>query len=230
MKIRKLSLILVLTLILPIAFGCTDSTQTEDSKGEKQSEENAQENETKSDKKDEDINNNEEDTENKDAEEEKEKNIEANDVEVGPSEGNMAISFELKSFADDKTYNLNDYLGKDPIIINFFASWCGPCRVEMPDLNEVYKEYEERGLKVFAINVGNTDSEEEVKELINDYILTFPVLKDEKSELAKEYGVRSIPVNIFIDKNGIIKHHLVGSQSKENYEKFVEELFEDEDN
>ncbi len=206
---KKKLLALLLVMILPALAACADDKNKD----------NTNDNEAKTSE------------EKTDKEDKKDKNNESAEAEkaeeLGAFEGNIPYDFELVSFQDGKTYKLYDYLGKQPIIIKFFASWCGPCRMEMPELEEVYQDYQEDGLMVFAVNLGAGDSEEDVEQIISDYLLTYPVLKDEKSDVAFEYGIRSIPVNIFIGKDGVIKKHLVGMQSKESYEENVMSLLEE---
>ncbi len=216
-KWQKISLVLALSLST-LAFGGCEKDKVKEEANTQTIEEKADESVEKAEK-----------------DKEKEKNTEStekteeNKVEVGPFAGNTAIDFELESFTEDKTYKLSDYLGKDPIIINFFASWCGPCKKETPELNEIYKEYKDKGLKVLAVNLGNGDSEEDVKKLIEDYIVEYPVLKDPKSSIAREYLVQGIPVNIFITKDGKIYENMTGALDKESYKKRVEKLLEIEE-
>ncbi len=218
LTIKKILLIFALVILLPFVSACTgekteDKNNKDNPSSQKEKEKQDEKNSSSEDNETDENNNNEA------------KEKDDTDLETGYEEGNLAISFELEDFTDGKLYNLDDYLGENPIVINFFGSWCGPCKTEMPDLNEVYKEYEEKGLKVFAVNVGNGDSDEEVKKLISDYILSYPILKDEKGEIAMIYGIQRIPVNIFIGKDGVIKKHIVGIQTKESYEKLIQELF-----
>lgn len=226
LKWKELLLALTLILVLPVFAACGSDEKKEDGEDadKKQSEETEKDDTERSDDKKTEDNKSEDEgkKEDKDSEEAKE------DVEIGPFEGNKPADFELVSFQDGKTYKLSDYLGKDPIVITFFASWCGPCRTEMPELKEVYEENKEDGLKVFAVNLGNGDRPEDVEALINDYILSFPVLKDEESDLAFEYGVNSIPVNIFIGRDGLVKKNAVGMQTKESYEENVKAIMESE--
>ncbi len=146
------------------------------------------------------------------------------EIEYGFEEGKTAIDFELKAFTNNKVYKLSDYIGKKPIVINFFVSYLEACRMELPELNGLYQEYEDDELMVFSINLGNTDSKADVEKLISDYILSYPVLIDEHSDIAIKYKAENLPVNLFIDKNGIIKRRVEGMQTKESFEKNVKEL------
>lgn len=133
--------------------------------------------------------------------------------------GDLAMDFELEAFNADGKIKLSDYRGKNPVIIKFFASWCGPCHMEFPALKEIYEENSEKGLVVLAVNLGVNDVEADVIQMVDDHLIKFPVLKDPTAEVSYNYNIRSIPVNIFIDKDGIIKEKTVGMQSKDQYEK-----------
>ncbi len=203
--LKKKLLVLVLALILPTFAACDSNGKTENSDDKATTTKEM----------------------NEDGSDSKDTTATTEEEELGAFEGNIPYDFELTSFQDGKTYKLYDYLGKQPIIIKFFASWCGPCRMEMPELEEVYKDYQDEGLMVFAVNLGAGDSEDDVEQIISDYLLTYPVLKDSQSNVATDYGIRSIPVNIFIGKDGVIKNHIVGMQTKESYEENVMSLLEE---
>ena len=97
---------------------------------------------------------------------------------------------------------LSDYFGK-PIVVNFWASWCGPCKMEMPDFQE---KYQALGGEVTFLMVNMTDGDRETVEIASDFITeagyTFPVLFDTASSAAMAYGVYSLPSTYFIDANG----------------------------
>ena len=105
--------------------------------------------------------------------------------------------------ADGKEVNLSDFFGK-PTVVNFWASWCGPCQMEMPDFEEKYLEL---GSKVNFLIVNMTDGARETVETASDFIArqgyTFPVFYDTASSAAMTYGVYSLPTTYFIDAGGI---------------------------
>ena len=121
--------------------------------------------------------------------------------------GNAAHDFQLPDL-DEKPVSLSDFQGK-PILINFWASWCRPCRTEMPYIQQVYEEWSDKGLVVLAIKIGETPSE--VKKFMRDYELSLPVLLDTKRLAVQKYEVWSIPTTFFIDKNGIIQAKIIGA-------------------
>ena len=106
---------------------------------------------------------------------------------------------------------LYDFLGK-PIVLNFWASWCGPCRAEMPDFESAYKEY---GDKINFLMVNLTDGSTETVESASEFIglegFSFPLLFDSTQEAAYLYGVYSIPMTFFIDAEGYLVARASGS-------------------
>lgn len=104
--------------------------------------------------------------------------------------------------AEGNAYKLSDFEGK-PVILNFWASWCGPCKSEMPDFEKKYQEY---GEDIHFLMVNLTDGNQETVESASGYIrsqkFTFPVYFDTAVEGAMAYGVNSVPVTYFIDAEG----------------------------
>jgi len=136
----------------------------------------------------------------------------------GPEVGKLAPDFKLQSLGG-QTVSLSDFRG-NPVLLNFWASWCGPCRAEMPFLQEIFesKEWSGKGLIILTIDIGESPSR--VKEFMESYVLSFPVLLDTDRNLALEYNIRGIPTTFFIDKDGIIQDIKIGAfSSKTEIEK-----------
>ena len=106
---------------------------------------------------------------------------------------------------------LYDFLGK-PIVLNFWASWCGPCRAEMPDFDSAYKEHgEEINFLMVNLTDGTTETVESASEFIGLEGFSFPLLFDTMQEAAYLYGVYSIPMTFFIDAEGYLVARASGS-------------------
>ncbi|GAB7388413.1 TlpA disulfide reductase family protein [Bacillaceae bacterium] len=148
-----------------------------------------------------------------------EKNKAAAKVERA-QEGFAAPSFELRGM-DGQTYNLKD-LNK-PVVINFWASWCGPCRLEAPELVKLYDEYKDR-LEIYAVNLTANDNLDDAKAFVEEYGFTFPVLLDEKGEVAAKYNVQAIPSTYFVNENGIIEQKAVGLMPPDQLKRAFEKL------
>jgi len=100
--------------------------------------------------------------------------------------------------ADGKAYKLSSYKGK-VIVLNFFATWCGPCRSETPELRtKIWEAYKDRNVMVVGIDLRETSAL--VKQWATQYGLTFPLLLDAKGEVGNAYQVNAIPHNVIIDK------------------------------
>ncbi|MFQ6122048.1 MAG: redoxin domain-containing protein [Dehalococcoidales bacterium] len=125
--------------------------------------------------------------------------------------GKLAPDFQLQSL-DGQTVSLSDFRGK-PVFLNFWASWCEPCRVEMPFIQEIYqdKEWADKGLVILGINLGENPSR--VKQFMESYGLSFPTLLDTDQNVALKYNIRFIPTTFFIDKDGIIQDIKLGAFS-----------------
>ena len=139
--------------------------------------------------------------------------------------GVTAKDFELKNL-EGETVSLSDYRG-NAVMLNFWASWCGPCRYEMPFFQEVYEDtkWQAAGLVIIAVNIGESGATAEGFMEANGF--GFTVLLDTTGEVANKYNVRGIPATFFIDERGIIKHSDVGAfTSKSQLEQRLHELLD----
>ena len=129
----------------------------------------------------------------------------------GPQVGKLAPDFQLQTL-DGQTVSLGDFRG-NPVLLNFWTSWCGPCRFEMPFIQEIFekKEWSDTGLVILAIDIGENPSV--VKEFMEHFGLSFPALLDINQDVALKYNIRAIPTTFFIDKDGIIQDIKVGAFS-----------------
>lgn len=126
----------------------------------------------------------------------------------GSEIGNLAPDFQLNNL-NGQPVSLSDFRGK-PVLVNFWASWCPPCRSEMPFIQDISvdKNWAEEGLVVLAIDIGESAST--VRAFVKDEGLTFPVLLDTTWDVSFEYYILSIPTTYFIDREGIIQDLKIG--------------------
>ncbi|HKZ54370.1 MAG TPA: TlpA disulfide reductase family protein [Anaerolineales bacterium] len=111
------------------------------------------------------------------------------------------------------------------VIVNLWASWCPPCRAEMPALQRVYEANRERGLEILAVNTTFQDSEAEAAEFVREFGLTFPVPLDRTGEVSQTYLLRALPTTFFIDRQGVIRKVVLGGpMSEATIQTAVEEL------
>ena len=154
-------------------------------------------------------------------------NIESSQSTTSEEEEKMieALDFTLHD-QYGKEHKLSDYKGKT-IFLNFWATWCPPCRREMPHINELYKEYNDNKedvviLGIASPNVGNEGSKEDVKEFLHTQGYTFPVLMDEGGSQVFQYGISSFPSTFIINKDGYITQYVPGAMNKETMKALIE--------
>lgn len=141
-----------------------------------------------------------------------------------------AYDFQLKDQYGN-LHKLSDYKGK-VVFLNFWATWCPPCREEMPYIEEIYKEYGYNKNDVIILGAASPataenpssqdESEEKIKAFLTKNNYTFPVVFDVKGEIFKNYYINAFPTTFMIDKEGNIMGYVVGGLSKENMKKIIE--------
>ena len=115
--------------------------------------------------------------------------------------------FSLKTLTGE-TQSLSSFQGK-VVFLNFWATWCGPCRIEMPSMEALYDRYKEKGLEILAVNCG--EGQRDVLTFMRDNGLSFPALLDGDGRVSNSYGIQAIPTSFIIDREGKIVSRLVGS-------------------
>jgi len=121
--------------------------------------------------------------------------------------GKPAPDFTLKA-VDGRTISLSSLRGK-VVLVNFWATWCPPCREEMPSMEEMYRNYAPGGLEILAINV-EEDGPEVLPDFLKENPHTFPVLMDVEAKAQNSYGVFQFPETFVVDRNGIIIDKVIG--------------------
>lgn len=117
-------------------------------------------------------------------------------------EGQPAPDFALKS-ATGENMRLSEYRG-DIVMINFWATWCGPCRQEMPLLDELYGRYQRVGFRLLGVNID--DDANRAMQMVKELGVGFPVLFDSRKEVSKLYDVEAMPVTLLLDREGTVRH------------------------
>jgi thiol-disulfide isomerase/thioredoxin len=136
-----------------------------------------------------------------------------------PELGSSAPNFELNSLSGELT-SLEQFRGR-PVLINFWATWCGPCRLEMPLLQEYQAEYDSE-VVVMAVNVG--ESAEDVQAFVDEMALDLTVLLDEGNSVEKMYQVRGLPSTFFVNADGIIRFAHIGMLTEGQLLGYLDEL------
>lgn len=133
-----------------------------------------------------------------------------------------APNFTLKSI-DGKNVKLSELRG-EVVMVNFWASWCGPCRQEMPILDAMYEEYQDLGFTILGVNV--EEDPNAAKKLLKSIPVTFPILLDGENSVSKDYDVVAMPSTFMVDRDGNLRYkHLGYLPGYENeYERQVREL------
>ncbi|HBF2563668.1 TPA: redoxin family protein [Clostridioides difficile] len=155
----------------------------------------------------------------------KDSNNENNDKGSNDEDRIKSIDFTLTD-QYGKTHKLSDYEGK-VVFLNFWATWCPPCKEEMPYIEQLYKDYNKNNddvviLGVASPNLGREGSREHVVNFLKDQGYTFPVVLDEDGALAYQYGINAFPTTFIIDKEGYVTQYIPGAMDKATMASFIE--------
>jgi peroxiredoxin len=131
--------------------------------------------------------------------------------------GQPAPDFALRSM-EGANLRLSEHLG-EVVVINFWATWCGPCRQQMPLLDDLYGKYKLAGMTLLSINI-DQDSER-AAEMAHTLKVSYPVLFDDRQEVSRAYDVSSMPVTVMVDREGVVRQVFEGF--KPGYEKHYAE-------
>jgi cytochrome c biogenesis protein CcmG, thiol:disulfide interchange protein DsbE len=134
--------------------------------------------------------------------------------------GFLAPDFTLTGM-DGKTYRLSDI--KKPVIINFWASWCGPCRMETPHLIALYKKYGGQ-FEILAVNATINDKENNARKFVDFFHLPFPALWDRQGDVTDKYNIQGFPTNYFVNKDRKIVYVGEGMLPPEELEKTIQKM------
>jgi peroxiredoxin len=144
-------------------------------------------------------------------------------AEEGLIKGDMAPDFTLTTL-DGKKVQLSDLKGKK-IIVNFWATWCPPCKAEMPHMQNYYEDFaKDENVEILAVNLTNGDKVESVQNFVEDYGLTFPIPMDVEGKVGETYQAITIPTSYMIDTKGRIQNKIVGPMDENMMKDFVSNL------
>ncbi len=134
--------------------------------------------------------------------------------------GTAAPSFEVTSFSDGKI-SLDKYKGS-PVVLNFWASWCAPCKREAPDLEKTYNFFKNRG--VAFIGIASDDTKDNALKFVEEFKITYPNGMDEEEVVSKKYSVLTLPITFVIDREGNISFKKVGQIDEDRLKKEIRKV------
>ena len=137
-------------------------------------------------------------------------------------EGTAIVDFELQDLSGGSR-RLSDFKGK-VVFLNFWATWCGPCRFEMPSMESLYQRLNGKGLEIVAVNL--QEDRKSVQRFVDELGLSFPVLLDTTGRIGATYGARSIPMTYLVDRDGNVIAGTIGTRewNTQDYIHFFEKL------
>lgn len=140
-------------------------------------------------------------------------------------EGTEIVDFELQDLTGT-TRRLSDFRGK-VVFLNFWATWCGPCRFEMPSMEKLYQRLKAKGLEIVAVNL--QEDRKTVQRFVDELGLSFHILLDTAGRIGATYGARSIPTTYIVDREGFVIAGTIGTRewNTEEYIRFFEKLLAD---
>lgn len=129
--------------------------------------------------------------------------------------GDLAPEIDLTSMTGDQIV-LSKLVGR-PVLVNFWATWCGPCRAEFPAFVRKYKEYQDKDFVILGVNTQDDNSDEGVLTFMRNSMVNFPIVRDAGDRLSRVYNVRGLPTSIFIDRQGIIRDIVIGGPMSDDF-------------
>ena len=135
-----------------------------------------------------------------------------------PKVGRLAPDFTLTTL-DGDSITLSDFRGKS-VFVNFWATWCPPCRAEMPDIETIYQEYKDKDLVVIGVDL--REAPDSVRRFVEDGGYNWTFVIDSDGEVATSYWVASIPTSFFVDKHGIIRVIQIGTMTTSTMKRILD--------
>jgi len=147
--------------------------------------------------------------------------IATDDGSSKPTKGETAPDFRLETL-DGQVVTLSDFQGK-PVMLNFWASWCGPCQMEIPYMVTAYTDVDDQ-FEIVAVNI--QESSDDVQEFVDSVGMTFPVLLDSDASVAMGYSIRGIPTSYFLDSDGVVVAIHEGTLSEDQLQSYLDMIIE----
>lgn len=133
----------------------------------------------------------------------------AENLEIGIAKGQLAPDFVLTDLQGNAVH-LSDFKGKK-VFLNFWASWCPPCRAEMPHMQKFYEKYQSKDIVILAVNLIQSEKNpKDVYTFVQEQQLTFPIVLDQKGEVATTYQIYLLPTTFLLDADGVIREKFQG--------------------
>jgi cytochrome c biogenesis protein CcmG/thiol:disulfide interchange protein DsbE len=124
---------------------------------------------------------------------------------TGTDVGQTAPDFKLPPVGGGRAYSLSQFKGK-PVVLIFWATWCPPCRREIPALKSLYERYTQKGVAVVTVTIDYRQTQEDVLNFQRVNELPYPILWDADNKVSDDWGVEGIPTNMVLDKKGVIRY------------------------
>jgi cytochrome c biogenesis protein CcmG/thiol:disulfide interchange protein DsbE len=124
--------------------------------------------------------------------------------------GDRAPDFDAIALEDSAAKHIADYKG-EVVLLNIWATWCGPCRVEMPSMERLERELGPKGLKIVAVSIDVAGSEQRIRDFANELGLTFELLHDAPGTIQRDYQTTGVPETFIIDRAGRVRRRIIGA-------------------
>jgi len=141
---------------------------------------------------------------------------------AAPATASSAPAIQFTAYdIDGKLHQADEWIGKQPVILNFWGTWCGPCRREIPELIRLHAEYKDKGVEIISIAVRDTPTK--VKKLTEQLGMNWVMLMDNR-KISRDFRVTGIPTSFFINSKGEVIHKFVGPRSYDVFKRAFEAI------